>query len=223
MYSYFAPVSQLIASLTDPRYTEIIIFDTDAITIDNTIFQRNPASVFFDPTTFAEETARKKNRDWNGRGETSYDSAMHELDKNKPAKSDRVIFIGDLEHNTPLHGDVLESMKATGRCNDDASCIAEWAATICKKSDSCMFINPKSSVGDDITCDLIKRDLPVCFTGALSGDEDNNKVTGSGLLKTLDCLRAGMTGHLPKISKKVIDFCEGQFEGTEKRRTVNPF
>ena len=218
MYSFLGPVSQLIASLTEPQHLKVLLFDTDAVTIKNDIFVKNPAAIFFDPTTFAIEAANKqklsgkRKRGWEGQGATSYDSANRELEENNITKGDRIVFIGDLEHNTVMgnNRNLIDDMKEKGECTTDGECIAKWLSLICKKADSCIAINPKTEVGgsSDLTCDLLRYDIPTCFSGALEGDENNNSVTGSGLKRTVKCIMNGLTGSRPKVDKRLIDACK---------------
>lgn len=217
MYSFLGPVSQLIASLTEPTQLKVVLFDDDAVTIDSTLFSKNPAAIFFAPTEFAKAAALKqqsigkRKRGWQGNGVTSYDSANMEVELNKLTKGDRVILIGDMEHNTFIDENkkLLDEMVKKNLCDDPKDCIAKWFSNICKKVDSCLAINPKIRQDPaDITCNLIKYNVPVCFSGASEGTDTANTVTGKGLQRTVKCLVQGLTGQSPKIDKSVLDACK---------------
>jgi hypothetical protein len=224
MHSFLAMTGQIIASLADPRYLSIIMFDTDAVKIDKDVFTDNPAAIFQNPSAtlrFAEAAAEKRPADeggsWNGQGATSYDAAAGVLSKMNLNKGDRVILIGDLEHNTEHYGDKLNELRMDGACNTNYECIAAWYKYLCDKADSCIVINPKESAGGDMTCEMLDYDIPTCLVGAMNAEQE---LTGDGLRRTVECLREGMTGQKPRIDEKVIEFCKGQGRGDIKQRKI---
>ena len=219
MHTFIAMTGQLLASLADPKFLSVVLFDTDATEIDKNVFMNNPSAIFQSPeaTTKFAEAAVDKNKDkrerlglstkWSGIGSTSYDMAAGLLSKMNPNKGDRIIIIGDLEHNTIHYRKELDELKNSGACTTDFECIAAWYREICKKADSCIVLNPKAAPGSDLTCEMLDYDIPTCLVGAMNEDQS---LTGAGLMRTVQCLKQGMTGQRPKISQKVLDQCKGQ-------------
>lgn len=229
MSSFLAMTGQLIASLADPKALSVVLFDTDAVEVDKSVFVNNPASIFQTPAAtekFAEaaveRNAQKRldkglSQKWNGQGTTSYDVAAGLLSKMNLNKGDRLIIVGDLEHNTPQYPKELADLKESGACKTDFECIAAWYANICKKVDSCMVINPKDAPGNDLTCEMLDYGVPTCLVGAMNTNKDLN---GDGLMRTVQCLKMGMTGQKPRVSERVLEQCKLQDRtGNLKDRT----
>jgi hypothetical protein len=219
MHGFLAMTGQLLASLADPKALTVVLFDTDAVEIDKSVFVNNPASIFqtaaathkFAETTVERNAQKREGQGlttkWDGQGMTSYDVAAGLLSKMNLNKGDRIVIVGDLEHNTPHYKKELAELKSSGACNTDEECIAAWYANICKKVDSCMVINPKDAPGNDLTCEMLDYGIPTCLVGAMNKDQD---LTGDGLMRTVQCLKMGMTGQRPRISERVLQQCKAQ-------------
>jgi hypothetical protein len=136
---------------------------------------------------------------------------MEELSKLNVTKSDRIMLIGDMEHNTTTTS-IMSEFGGSGISEGKA--ISRWYKKICDKADSCIVINPKEEVGNDITCEFIKEEIPVCFTGAADKPQEGNSnhdgclISGAGLRATVDCLRKGMMGTKTYVSKRVLESCK---------------
>jgi hypothetical protein len=239
MGGYLGLIGHMIAALTEPKYLEIVLFDNEAIKIDKNLFMRNPAAVFSpgpDPSKpdyygsinkFVAKSAEKQKKPFKALGgNTSYDSPLGVLKDLNITKGDRLIFIGDLEHNHRYYDKEIDALIKSGQCKDDFECISAWISHLCKRADSCIVINPKDIGvgGNDMTCDMLKYGVPTCFTGATGS---KNMLTAESLRNTIECLKNGMTGQKPRSSEKVIKYCDGSTRAVNSKHRsgsgVSPF
>jgi hypothetical protein len=205
MTGFTGILSQIIAALSEPRFTKISLFDQNAIMVDSKVFGKDPAGVILHPNLFGNV----------GGGSTSYDAALDILNKEKITKTDRIIMIGDMEDNTQDSdaSKKIRELEKIGACKGKWDCISTWFKHLCEKADSCIAIQPKQNIspGSDITCNLLEHKVPVCLTGALIPEGNvrsrDYKITGKGLKRTVECLKNGMTGSSPKIPRSVALQC----------------